>query len=185
MSFQTYLDSIKAKTGKTPGEFRALASAKGLLEPGVRTGQIVSWLKEDFGLGHGHAMAVVATLKAATQPRVTPDERVARLFQGSNSKWRATFDRLISRIREFGPDVSLSPTDSYIGILRKGKKFAIVQVTADRLDVGIKLKGADATNRFELAGAWNSMVTHRVRITASKEIDRQLLTWLRHAYDNS
>lgn len=185
MSFQAYLDSIKAKTGKTPAEFRALASAKGLLEPGVKVGQIVSWLKEDFGLGHGHAMAVVATFKAAAQPTITQDQRVAHLFRGSRSRWRATYDNLLSEIGKFGDDVSVSPTDTYIGILRSRKKFGIVQVTADRMDVGIRLKGAETTGRLEPAGAWNSMVTHRVRISAPRDINRQLLSWLRRAYDNS
>jgi len=63
MSFQAYLDNIKAKTGKTPADFRKLAKAKGLLEPGTRAMQIVAWLKKDFGLGHGHSMAIYACLK--------------------------------------------------------------------------------------------------------------------------
>ena len=63
MSFQAYLDNIEAKTGKTPADFEKLAKKKGLLEPGVKAGQIVAWLKKDFGLGHGHAMAIYAVLK--------------------------------------------------------------------------------------------------------------------------
>jgi hypothetical protein len=63
VTFQAYLDNIKAKTGKTPDDFISLARARGLLEPGVKAGQIVAWLKEDFALGHGHAMAIVAVLK--------------------------------------------------------------------------------------------------------------------------
>jgi hypothetical protein len=41
VSYQAYLDSIKAKTGKTPAEFRALAQDKGLLAPGVKAGEVV------------------------------------------------------------------------------------------------------------------------------------------------
>jgi hypothetical protein len=61
MSFQAYIDNIKTKTGKTPEDFREIAGKKGLLKPGVKAGEIVAWLKEDFGLGHGHAMAIYAT----------------------------------------------------------------------------------------------------------------------------
>lgn len=64
MSFQAYIDNIKAKTGKTPEDFKALAEDKGLLQPGTKAGQIVDWLKADFGLGHGHCMAIFTTLKA-------------------------------------------------------------------------------------------------------------------------
>lgn len=70
MSFQAYLDNIKAKTGKGPEDFRQLAAEKGFtdgntIKDGVKAGAIVQWLKEDFGLGHGHAMAIYALLKGA------------------------------------------------------------------------------------------------------------------------
>jgi hypothetical protein len=63
MSFQAYIDNIKTKTGKTPEDFKKLANKKGLLKEGVKAGEIVKWLKEDFDLGHGHAMAIYATFK--------------------------------------------------------------------------------------------------------------------------
>ena len=66
MSFQAYLDNIKTKTGKTPEQFKKIAEKKGLLKPGVKAGEIVAWLKEDFELGHGHAMAIYAWFKGKT-----------------------------------------------------------------------------------------------------------------------
>lgn len=68
MSFQAYLDNIKAKTGKSPEDFKKLATKKGFLEngklkPTVKAGEIVAWLKKDFELGHGHAMAIYAVFK--------------------------------------------------------------------------------------------------------------------------
>lgn len=65
MSFQAYIDNIKTKTGKTPADFKKMAEEKGLLEKGTKAEQIVEWLKADFGLGHGHAMAIFALLKPA------------------------------------------------------------------------------------------------------------------------
>ena len=68
MSFQAYLDNIQAKTGKSPADFKKLAEKKGFLvkgklSPGVKAGEIVKWLKEDFELGHGHSMAIFALFK--------------------------------------------------------------------------------------------------------------------------
>lgn len=66
MSFQGYLKTIKEKTGKGPADFRALAAEKQFTQNGVLTakaGDITKWLKEDFDLGHGHAMAIYALLK--------------------------------------------------------------------------------------------------------------------------
>jgi hypothetical protein len=66
MSFQGYLKTIKTKTGKGPADFRAIAEEKGLTQNGelkAKAGDIVAWLKADFDLGHGHAMAIYALLK--------------------------------------------------------------------------------------------------------------------------
>jgi len=63
MSFQAYLDNIEAKTGKTPNEFVALAKARGYDDPSTKATQIVDWLKQDFDLGRGHAMALVHVIK--------------------------------------------------------------------------------------------------------------------------
>ncbi|QEH32318.1 hypothetical protein OJF2_07880 [Aquisphaera giovannonii] len=68
MSFQAYLDNIQAKTGKGPSDFRRLADEKGFMSGGklrtdIKAGQVTAWLKEEYELGHGHAMAIVALLK--------------------------------------------------------------------------------------------------------------------------
>jgi hypothetical protein len=68
MSFQAYIDNIRAKTGKSPDDFRKLAEQKGFvaagkIKPGVKAGAIVDWLKEDYDLGRGHAMAIYSLFK--------------------------------------------------------------------------------------------------------------------------
>ena len=63
MSFQAYLDNIEEKTGKTPREFVALAKERGYDDPSTKAGVIVDWLKTDFDLGRGHAMALVHVIK--------------------------------------------------------------------------------------------------------------------------
>lgn len=68
MSFQAYLDNIHSKTGKSPDDFLALGADKGFVEngrlrDGVKAGAVVDWLKADFDLGHGHAMAIFALFK--------------------------------------------------------------------------------------------------------------------------
>ena len=71
MSFQAYTDNIYAKTNMNPKDFLAAAKAKGVLTPDVKVMQIVDWLKTDYDLGHGHAMAIVQTFKNAGEFPVT------------------------------------------------------------------------------------------------------------------
>ncbi len=73
MSFQAYLTSIEAKTGMDAEALKAAADTRGLseagrLKPGVKAGEVVAWLKADFALGHGHAMAVYAMLSGKRAP---------------------------------------------------------------------------------------------------------------------
>ena len=66
MSFQAYLNTIKTQTGKVPADFRKLAEEKGFTVNGelkAKATEITDWLKQDFNLGHGHAMAIYALLK--------------------------------------------------------------------------------------------------------------------------
>ncbi len=66
MSFQAYLDNIEIKTGKTPNDFLELASAKGFNKD-TKASEIIDWLNQDFGLGRGHAMALVHIIKNGAQ----------------------------------------------------------------------------------------------------------------------
>lgn len=85
MTFQAYLDNIRTKTGKSPEDFYALAKEKGLVGPGLKAGRLVAWLKEEFALGHGHAMAIWAVFKtngwtegktsAAARPKTRAEPR--------------------------------------------------------------------------------------------------------------
>ncbi len=63
MSFQAYLDNIEEKTGNTPETFIALAKERGFDNPETKANTIITWLKEDFDLGRGHAMALVHIIK--------------------------------------------------------------------------------------------------------------------------
>lgn len=66
MSFQAYLDKIELKTGKTPNDFIAMAKEKGFSKD-TKAGEILIWLKEEFGLARGHGMAIVYVIKNGAQ----------------------------------------------------------------------------------------------------------------------
>lgn len=63
MTFQAYLDNIEKKTGKTPADFFAAAKERKLVGPAAKAGPLVAWLKQEFALGHGHAMAIWEAFK--------------------------------------------------------------------------------------------------------------------------
>ena len=178
-AFQAYLDNITAKTGLTPVDFRRLAKEKGL----TKAGEVVAWLKKDYGLGYGHAGAIWQVIGHADDVKASEADKTAKLFAGQKAQWRKPYDAFEAKVRQLGTDVEIAPNMTYVNLIRGTKKFGIVQVTVERLDIGIKLKGVTPTARFEAAGSWNAMVTHRVRVTDPQQIDKEVLAWLKRAYE--
>lgn len=180
MSFQAYLDAVKAKTGNTPADFVTLASQKKL----TKHGELVAWLKSEFALGHGHATAIAGVVLKTGKPPRSAAQKMDDLFAGAKGAWRAPCDELIAKIVTFGPNVEANANSSYVSLLHGQKKFGILQpASAARLDVGIKLKEEAASGRLKPADHWNAMVTHRVRIARPQEIDAELIGWLKRAYE--
>lgn len=64
MSFQAYIDNIKAKTGKTPEDFKTQLEKEGRLKAGFKATDLVNWLKDNYDLGHGHSMSIWAVFKS-------------------------------------------------------------------------------------------------------------------------
>jgi hypothetical protein len=62
MTFQAYIDNIQKQTGVGPDEWEKLAKAKGF-GPDTKATPVTDWLKADYQLGHGHAMAIVKLLR--------------------------------------------------------------------------------------------------------------------------
>ena len=63
MSFQAYIDNIQSQTGKTPEELRDAAKEAGVYKRSMKASDLVKFLKSEFDLGHGHAMAIWKVFK--------------------------------------------------------------------------------------------------------------------------
>lgn len=64
MTFQAYLDAVKAKTGLTPDGILALAKERGVYARDMKAAALIMLLKDEFELGHGHSMSVWAVFKS-------------------------------------------------------------------------------------------------------------------------
>ena len=85
MSFQAYLDAVETKTGLTPAQLVAIATEKGF-GPDTKATPIVEWLKADYDLGRGHAMAMVHV--------ITKGDRISSKHVGSGGTHSYESDRL-------------------------------------------------------------------------------------------
>ncbi len=180
---RTMIANLEAKTGTSMAEWVKRVGKSGR----AKHGEIVAWLKGEHGLTHGYANLVAHTAKgsAAATGGQGDDALVAAQYAGAKAPLKPIYDALVAAVTKFGKDVELAPKKAYVS-LRRSKQFGLIQPsTATRMDVGITLKGTPPTDRLEAAGSWNSMVTHRVRLSSAKDVDKELVGWLRQAYDRA
>jgi hypothetical protein len=173
---------LSEKTGKSMEEWLKIVRSSGL----STHKEFMKLLKEKHGLTHGYAnLIALGALDSDSHMAENTDALVEAQYAGAKEALRPIYDRLLSAIKVFGKDVEVSPKKAYVSI-RRGKQFAIVQPsTATRVDVGINLKGTKPTERLEVSGSFNSMVTHRVRVATLDDVDKELLAWLKKAYEAS
>lgn len=171
--------NLEAQTSKSKVQWIKLATAKGL----AKHGELVAWLKGEYGIGHGYANLIALSAREAAAGGVEASDLVAAQYSGAKEVLKPAYDQLIKAVRSFGEDVEVSPKKGYVS-LRRSKQFGLIQPSsAERLDVGLILKGVAPTARLEASGSFNAMVSHRVRLPRGAVIDAELKRWLKQAYD--
>lgn len=176
---QTMIRNLEEKSGRSFDEWLKIARATKL----TKVKEILNYLKTEHSLTYGYANLVALKAMESDAGSSSGDDLVAAQYGGPKAALKPVYDALLAAVEKFGPDVEASPKKGYVSIRRK-KQFAIFQPsTATRLDVGINLKGEPASGRLEASGSFNSMVSHRVRLSKKEEVDKELIGWLKKAYD--
>lgn len=176
---QTMIDNMKEKTGKSLPQWLTLVAKSKL----ARHGEIVKWLKSEHGMTHGFANLVAHKSLKSDAGSAGSDDLVAAQYAGPKADLLPIYQALIKMVNGLGKDIEVAPKKSYVS-LRRSKQFGLIQpTTKTRVDVGIHLKGTKPTARLEASGSFNAMVSHRVRIEDKKEVNAELKSWLKAAYD--
>ena len=177
----TMIENLRKNTGKSLEEWIAIVKAGGF----QKHGEIIKFLKESHGFTHGFANLVAHKAKGSDAGSAEdPQQLIDQQYQGKENL-RPVYEKLIEAISSFGPDVEIAPKNAYVSIRRK-KQFALLQPsTKTRLDVGINLKGVEPQGRLEKSGSFNSMCSHRVRTETPADIDADLISWLKAAYEQA
>ncbi len=181
---ETQIRNIEQQYGKPLDEWIALLKESGL----TKHTDMVALLKSQYGMSHGSAHRIA--LKARETNTASLDKAaeasgrdpVAELYSGKKAALKPLHDALMSVITTFGDDIELAPKKGYVSLRRK-KQFAMIQPAAQHIDLGLILKGMPTTERLESAAGFNALFTHRVRVSTINDVDAQVITWLKQAYD--
>lgn len=167
----TMIANLPEKTGKSLAEWIPIVKASGL----EKHGQIVKMLKTDHSVTHGFANLISA------KSRETGEEvdLTAAQYSGAKADLKPIHDAIVKFAKSLGGDVEIAPKKTSVSLRRK-KQFALITpATKTRIDLGLALKGDDASGRLE---AYNAMCSHRVRLETVGELDDEVKAWVTEAY---
>lgn len=114
----------------------------------------------------------------------TSEDAVEAQYASGKVALRPIYELLVQVAQGFGTDVELAPRKTYVGLSRK-KMFAVIRPsTKTRVDLGLKLKEKSGTDRLiEAPGFGSGSITHKVAITSREDVDDELVSWMKEAYD--
>lgn len=185
----TQLANIEKRTGKSLEELGTIIKGSGL----TRHGEIRDMLKRDLGMGHGDANTLVHVVlqsdgaSAAAAAGKSTDEVLDEIYMGPKAALRPIHDAFMARVSAFG-DFEIAPKKGYVSLRRK-KQFAMIgPATNTRVEVGLNLKDAPASaassSRLE-AQKPGGMCQYKVKLTVATEVNDELVSWVRQAYDGA
>lgn len=182
---ETQLKSIQTRTGKTLDQLAEIIRKSGL----NKHGEIRDMLKRDLNMGHGDANTLVHTYLKASAPEKAQgsdasDESVLEgIYSGPKAALIPIHRKLMAAIDGFGP-FEIAPKKTYISLRRK-KQFAMIgPATKSRVEVGLNMKGIPATDRL-IALPPGGMCQYKVNVAVPAEVDRELIGWIKQAYESA
>jgi len=182
-AFQTQLDNIQKKTGKSLAELAAIVRTSGL----TKHGEIRDYLKRELGLGHGDANSLVHAVLQSDGQRAaegkSTDAVLDEIYVGAKAGMRPIHEALMEQIVKFG-EFETVPKKGYVSLRRK-KQFAMLgPKTNTRFEVGINAKDLKKNARLQEQPR-GSMCNYIVNMTGAQEVNPELIAWIRAAYESA
>src|ERR1700754_4865772 len=179
-AIETQLKNIQTKTGKTLEQLYGIIRKSGL----AKHGDIRDMLKKDLAMGHGDANTLVHMFlksESGGSEASASGDVLAEIYSGPKASLRPIHEKLMDAINKFG-EFEIAPKKAYISLRRK-KQFAMISPSTNTwVEVGINFKGVKATDRLGELPA-GQMCQYKVKVTDAKEVDKELIDWIRQAYE--
>lgn len=177
---QSMIENLSKNTGKTLEQWIAIVQKESF----ALHGEIMKFLKDKHGLTHGFANLIAHKSRGSDSGSAdNQEDLISRQYQGKEH-FKPVYDKLMSEISRLGNDIEIAPKNAYVSLRRK-KQFATLQpATKTRYEIGINLKGQEPEGKLE-AEKPNSMCSHLIKIAEIGDIDKEVLDWIKSAYENA
>jgi hypothetical protein len=185
---QKWIADLKQKTGRSLDEWLKLIRKSGPKDEKARR----EWLKAEHGLGTNSAGWLAERADGKGTEVADPDEYlkaaegyVQKMFSGSKADLRPLYDELLKVGLKVAKDVKACPCQTIVPLYRNHVFAQIKPTTIKRVDIGFALGDMKPKGRLIDTGGFakKDRITHRIEITALKDIDDEVKHWLKVAYD--
>lgn len=177
---KTMMESLKEKTGHTLEEWKKLISARKI----SKHGEMVKFLKEQHHVTHGYASEIaLKVLGSDADSSDNTDELIVSQYKGKEHL-KPFYDKLILEIKKFKGDFEIAPKKTYVSLKRKKQFIILNPASKTRFEIGFNLKGVDPKGKLE-AEKPNGICSHKINLTDIKEIDKEVIDWIRKAFENA
>jgi len=180
-AMQTMIENLQMNTGKTLEQWTNIVKKENL----AKHGEVIKYLKDNYGLTHGFANLIAHKAKGSDADSAENKNDLIELQYKGKEHFKPLYDKLLHEIQVFGGDFEIAPKNAYVSLRRK-KQFAILQpATKTRFEIGIIIKGQEPKGKLEAINTPNAMCSHRINLADIKDIDQEVIGWLKTAYDNA
>lgn len=169
------------KTGKSLDDWVKIVKK----EEFEKHSEIIRFLKTKYEFTHGFANLVAHTARKSDSSFHDPDDLLTAQYSKGKEHFMPIYENLKKEISKLGKDIEFITKNANVSVKRKYQFVLIQPSTKTRMDLGLKLKGKDTGDRLEGSGPFGAMCTHRVQITDIKDINKELLGWIKEAYEKA
>ncbi len=187
---EKWVAELKQKTGRSLEEWIALVKKEGPADEAGRR----DWLKKKHALGTNSAVWIAAHSVGKGGEEDSPEaylraaeKYVEEMYAGGKASLRPIYDALLKLGLSIGPDSKACPCKTMVPLYRHHVFAQIKPTTQTRIDLGFCLLGykkKPPKRLIDTGGAKKGdRITHRIAITSPGEIDAEVKSWLKTAYD--
>ena len=175
----TWIQVLKKQTGKDLAYWNARIKKKKFAD----AQHLKEWLAEQDVTGYAEQLLVMEHFGYPDFFSSSADELIDGQY-ADRQHLRPIYEAIVAAAQTFG-ELVIQARKGYVSLLTPKRTFARVRATTrDRVDLALRLEGLQPRGRLEASHIHETMPV-QVSLTDLKDLDPQVLKWLRKAYEEN
>jgi hypothetical protein len=170
---------LKKQTGKDLGHWNARIARKKLAD----AQSLRDWLSAEGVTGYARQLLVMEHFGYPDFVTTPADELIDGQY-ADRPHLRPIYEAIVDSAQALG-EIVIQARKGYVSLMTPKRTFARVRATTrDRIDLGLRLGGMKPRGRLKPSRIHETMPV-QVGLTELKDLDNEILEWLRQAYDEN